>query len=117
MAKAYTPTTPFNVTFLLMIPEYTTVKGSTKKLSEHSAGLIYCSFKTFGGTETKSDAGIVVEDTAVVETWYRPDIKADCILQSAENENVRYEILGTPENINMRNQFLKFKVRRIGGVA
>ena len=117
MAKAYKPNTPFNVPFRLLIPEYRTVKGSTKKLPAKDAGLIWCSFKTFGGTEIKTDAGIVIEDTATVETWYRPDIKANCTLQSAEDASTRYEVLGTPENINMRNQFLKFKVRRIRGGA
>lgn len=117
MAKAYKPTTPFNVAFNLLIPEYATIKGSTKKVNDKNAGLIWCSFKSFGGTEVKSDAGLVIEDTAIIETWYRPDIKANCTLQSAEDENAKYEILGTPENISMRNQFLKFKIRRIKGGA
>lgn len=117
MAKTYRPQEPFNVPFNLLIPEYVTAKGSTKKVNDKSAGLIWCSFKTFGGTEVKSDVGVTVEDTAIIETWYRPDIKANCTLQSAEDASAKYEILGTPENINMRNQFLKFKIRRIRGGA
>jgi hypothetical protein len=56
-----------------------------------------------------------VENTAVVETWYRPDIKANCVLE--DMNGLRYEILGTPENISMQNQFLKFKIRAIKGGA
>ena len=52
-------------------------------------------------------------NTATVETWYRPDIKADCRLRLTDG--AVYEILGAPENIEMRNQFCKFKVRAIEG--
>ena len=30
-------------------------------------------------------------------------------------DNSIYEIIGVPENINMHNQFLKFKVKRYKG--
>lgn len=116
MAKAYRPQTPFNVPLILMLPEYVTAKGSTKTTYK-PVGIILCSFKTFGGTEVTTDAGLAVEDTAVIETWYRPDISANCRLQNPENEKDSYEILGTPENIYMRNQFLKFKIRKIRGGA
>lgn len=56
---------------------------------------------------------LVIEDTAVIETWFRPDIKSDCILEDVNG--IRYEILGTPENINMRNQILRFKIRAVKG--
>lgn len=85
-------------------------------------GVIMANFKTYGGTE-KTDNGILsVEDTAQILCRYRPDIKSDCrivLLDGFENtENAKcYEILGEPENIEQRNMFLKFKVRRIKGGA
>jgi hypothetical protein len=99
----------------VFIPQTKTVKGSTKKHYPAEGELIYCSFRTFGGTEITSNDVLTVEDTATIETWYRPDIKSDCILQDVDG--VKYEILGTPENINKRNQILKFKVRSIRGGA
>ena len=54
-----------------------------------------------------------IEDTAIVETWYRPDIRSKCRI-ALETEEV-YDILGEPEDINRRHQFLKFKVRRVTG--
>lgn len=107
------PADPFNVVMFVYIPEFKTVKGSTKKIYPENGEKIYCSFKTFGGTEKVSNGALSVEDTAVVETWYRPDINSDCILKT-EN-GFMYEILGTPENISLRNQILKFKIRAIKG--
>ena len=108
---AFTPL-PFNVVLTLQTPKITTVKGSSKK-SYINAGEIYCSFRTFGGTETTTNGALTVENTAVVDTWYNPEITADCRVITADGGT--YEILGTPENIEMRNQFMRFKIREIRG--
>ena len=79
-------------------------------------GVIMANFKTFGGTETNNNGVLSIEDTAQVVCWYRPDITADCRIVLLSTGAI-YEILGTPENIEMRNMFLKFKVRRIKGGA
>lgn len=108
---AYTPL-PFNVVLMLQTPKITTVKGSSKK-SYINVGEIYCSFRTFGGTETTTNGALTVENTAVVDTWYNPNITADCHVITADGGT--YEILGTPENIEMHNQFMRFKIREIRG--
>lgn len=113
----YRPTMPFNVPMLLLIPSVKTVRGVAVKEYPQTGDLIYCSFRSFGGTETQSNGVLIVEDTANIETWYRPDITANCGLCFPDDPTKVYEIIGTPENINMRNQFLKFKVKSIGGGA
>lgn len=113
--SSYRSIGPFNVPMFLCVPQIKTAKGSTKKIYPENGELIYCSFKTFGGTEVKSNDVLMIEDTAVIETWYRPDIKADCILK--DSNGLSYEILGTPEDINQRHQCLKFKIRKIQGGA
>lgn len=105
---------PFNVALTLQTPKTVTAKGSTKK-TYIDAGEIYCSFRTFGGTETTSNGALIVENTAVVDTWYNPDITADSRVITADGGI--YEILGTPENIEMRCQFMRFKIREIRGGA
>ena len=114
----YKPKTPFNVPMKLLIPEYITAYGSTKKVyPAFDEGIdINCSFRTFGGTEITSNGLLTVENTAVVETWFRPDIKSDCRLVLCETKE-GFEIVGAPEDIEMRHQFLKVKLRSIGGVA
>ena len=116
---AYRPSVPFNIPMKLLIPKCEKNNGVERKIylksSETSDDLLFFgSFRTFGGTETKVNDLLVIENTAVVETWFRPDIKSDCRIVILLNDE-EYEIIGTPENIEMRNQFLKFKIKRIGG--
>lgn len=78
-------------------------------------GIVLCNFKTYGGTEKMVNDMLSVEDTADIVTWYNPDITSDCMIET--QSGIKYEILGTPENIEMRNQVMKFKVRRVTGGA
>ena len=112
--QEYKPNAPFNVPFFLLIPTYKTVKGVTKKTFTKSEKPFYCAFKTFGGTQKVVNDVIVLEDTATLETWYDPSITSDC---NIEINGQHYEILGTPENVNMRNQYLIVKVRAVKGGA
>ena len=110
----YTQNGPYTTPFLLWIPTIVTVKGVEKKTYSKTDDVYYCSFRTFGGTEKVVNDVIVLEDTATIETWYNPTITAACQI---EVNSQRYEILGTPENINMRNQYMKIRVRAIKGGA
>lgn len=115
----FKPSLPYSVPIELLIPTYKTVKGVTQKTWGEGIRL-NCSFKSFGGTESvstlegKSDGVLVVFDTAVVETWYRPDIQAKCAIRLLESGEM-YEIIGHPEDIDKRHQFVRFKVRAIEG--
>lgn len=96
--------------------------GVNTKTYENTKGVIMANFKTFGGTERNDNGIITVEDTAQIVCRYRPDIKSGCrvvLLDGTQNSTAAkcYEILGEPENIEMRNMFLKFKVRRVKGGA
>jgi hypothetical protein len=102
-------------------PTYSKVAGvRSKVLPDLENGFrINCSFKSYGGTrntEKSVDGVISIEDTVYIETWYRPDITSDCVL-ALPDTGAKYEILGEPENIDRRNQYLKFIVRRIKGGA
>lgn len=110
----YKPQVPFNVPAMLLVPEITTAKGSTKKIYPQTGYIFYCSFRSFGGTESTSNGVLVVENTAKIETWYRPDIKSDCRIKLCETDSI-YEVVGEPENISMRNQWLSVRIRQIKG--
>lgn len=110
----YNPPVRFTTPVILLVPTYTSYNGVNKKTYPQTGPLVMVSFRTFGGTETTVNGVLSVENTATVETWFNPDIKADCrLVLNGRN----YEILGEPENINQRNQFLRFKVRAVGGGA
>lgn len=108
---AYKPNLPYTTVLELYKPTYSKVKGVTVKAYE-LVDTINCSFKTYGGTETAVNDVLTVEDTANVETWYRPDITSGSQFKLGSKV---YEVLGEPENIDQRNQFLKFKVRGVKG--
>ena len=112
----FTPSMPYSTAAELLIPTYTTIKGVPTKTYPAKGLRINCSFKTYGGTETTENGLYSVIDTASIETWYRPDIKSDCRIKILQT-GIVYEILGKPENIELRNQFVKFKIRAIEGGA
>ena len=116
------------IPLVLLTPTYKNVSGVNKPIyptiqealnvkdeKGNRLNLFFGSFKKYGGTERDVNGVYSIEDTANIETMYRPDIKANCRI--AREDGATYDIIGEPENINMRNQFLKFKVRRVKGGA
>lgn len=99
----------------LQTPKTTNVLGVAKQTYE-DGDIIMCNFKTFGGTESISNDILSVIDTAEIVCWFRPDIKSNCRLKRL-TDNAIFEILGEPENLELRNQILKFKIRRVKGAA
>lgn len=118
------------IPLVLLIPKsITQVKGVNKKeyptieealaikdKNDNSINLFLGSFKSYGGTERIVNGIYSIEDTANIETWYRPDISSNCRIARA-NDGAIFDVINEPENINMRNQFLKFKVKRVKGGA
>ena len=116
--RKYKAAMPFNVAMRLLTPTIATVKGvRTPTYPEPKNGvLFYGAFRSFGGTESTENNVYIVLDTATIDTWFRPDIKADCRIYVCET-GATYEIKGNPENIDMRNQYLQIRVQRLGGVT
>ena len=118
---AFKPSAVFATPLILLIPVYGKVQGvATKSFPAPDEGLLfYGSFKSYGGTmRTEKDVNglYAIDDTANVETYFRPDIKSDCRVYVPQT-GAFYEVYGEPENIEMRNQYLKFRVRRVKGGA
>ena len=112
---SYKPTVPFNVPAQLLKGEYRMVNGVRTKAFE-DGDIIYVSARSYGGTERIINDKVVIEDTIQIETWYRPDIKSKDVLRLLDDGS-EWEIVNHPENIERRNQFLKFKIKRIVGGA
>lgn len=109
----YKPSEPFTTVLDLYNPTYALIKGVTTKVySNTPTDTINCSFKTYGGTESSVNDVYSIIDTANIETWYRPDITAASQFKLG---NKVYEVIGEPEDINQRHQYLKFKVRGVRG--
>ena len=110
-ADAAEMTTPL----ILQVPTAASYNGvNYKSAYTDSNDVIFANFKTFGGTEKTVNGVLEVEETAQITMWFRPDIKAGCRIKRAEDSAI-FEILGDPEDIEMRHQYLRFKVRRLKG--
>lgn len=110
--KGAQKTTPF----ARLVPTTNKVNGVTVKSYTTDGITRFCNFSTYGGTETTVNGILAVEDTAQVVTWYDTDIKSGDRIRLLET-NADYEIIGEPENIELRNQEMTFKVRRVKGGA
>jgi len=96
----------------LLKGSYIKTYGTNEKVLEETKTLLAVSCKSYGGTEKVVNGQVVIEDTFVIETNYRNDItSSDGIKMNGEV----YEIINRPENINMENRTLTFKVRRFSG--
>lgn len=132
----------FDVAMKVMIPTTVKIKGVIKKVYKSSTeelfmypfyinkddpiefgrimsyldsiNPIFGSFKTYGGTENMSNGVYTVFDTAIIDTWWRPDIKSDCQIYICETGEI-WNVISNPENIDMRHQFIQFKVQKVGG--
>lgn len=112
-AEAAQMTTPLKIQKPIISDAYGV---QAKKEWVDVAGEVWANFKTYGGTERTDNGVLSVEDTATIVCWFRPDITGACRVIRL-TDGAAFEILGEPENIEMRNQFLKFKVRRVKGGA
>ena len=74
--------------------------------------LDFCNWKGKGGTESIVSGRLSVIDTAELTMWYRSDLsERDKILLNGD-ENQAFEVTNV-ENVEMRNQFMVIKVRRV----
>ena len=108
---------------LLLKPiSYEQKQGVTKKIfltleeaRKIEDNIFFGTFKSYGGSEKIINGVYSIEDTATIECYFRDDIKSECRI-ALENDIV-YEIINEPEDINLNHQYLKFKVKRVKGGA
>lgn len=120
---SYRPSGAFTTPLVMLIPETKYVSGVAKKVfptieeaCENENNIFYGSFKTYGGTEKIINGLYSIENTAVIESWYRPDLKASYRVGLIDKGKI-YEIYADIEDIEERHQFMKFKVKYVGGGA
>lgn len=111
----YKPSLPYNVPAQILKGSYEKVNGVNVK-NFTNGDVIFVSAKSYGGTEKVSNDKYVIIDTLIIETWFRPDITSIDRIKLLDDGSV-WEILNTPEDIDRRHQYLKFKVQRTKGNA
>lgn len=111
--KQYQPSVPFNVPVQHLKQSTRKVNGVNQETFKKGE-TFFCSAKSYGGTEKVVNGVYVIVDTWVIDTWYNPAIsKGDHIVFL--DDNTEFEVLASPENINRRGQYMRFKVERISG--
>lgn len=109
----YKPNLPFNVPAMLLKRTLTKVNGVNQE-SFTEKTMFFCSAKSYGGTEKQVNGVTVIEDTWTIDTWYNPDFRKGDKIRFLD-DGTEYEILASPENINRRGQYMRFKAVGIGG--
>ena len=102
---------------MLIVPTGTEqINGVEVKLwpDPETGPIFFANLKSYGGTERQQNDLLVIEDTMVLTTWYRPEIAAACRVRIMQT-GALYEIINEPENWDMRNQYLVCKLRRVIG--
>ena len=112
LSKGAQKTTPF----MRLVATSNVVLGVAKKTYEPDGVVRFCNFSTYGGTDVSINGLVAVEDTAEIVAWYEHDITSADRIRILDT-GADYEIIGEPENIELRNQEMKFKVRRVKGGA
>ena len=112
LAKGAQKTTPF----MRLVPTENRVNGVRVKPFDPDGIVRFCNFSTYGGTEQTVNGVLTVEDTAQIVTWFEPDITSADRIRILET-GADYEIIGEPENIELRRKEMQFKVRRVKGGA
>ena len=107
------PSGPFNTPVRVQTRTSTDVNGAPKiSYNDANPALDMCSWKSKGGTENTASGSLVVEDTAELVMWFRPDISERDRLLLNDDFKLAYEVQNA-ENVEMRNQFLIVKVKRM----
>ena len=90
-----------------------TVNGRTKK-EYTEVGTIRGKFKQKGTAETNANGLTIINEKTTFITWYKADVMAADILTIG---GIDYEIIGKPENVEMRSRYMVLTLDRISGGA
>lgn len=110
----YVPSAILNIPCKILHVTYEKVNGVNTPVETESENVVWMSCKSYGGTEKIIDEQYTIIDTIVFTTYYRPDITAQDRIKILTDGSV-WEILNTPENIELRGSFMTFKGRRWHG--
>lgn len=107
--KAQQMTTPITIQTAQTIDTFGKRSKTYQSLDYNS----FCNWSSYGGTEKDVNGVVSFEETAVLTMFYDPNARNDGRIINLLDNSI-YEILSV-ENIEMRNQFMIVRVRKIAG--
>lgn len=117
MAKQYQPQTPFTVPFKILSATKKKINGvNTNTYPEPSEvkEVYFCSAKAYIGSNKVINDLATEEDSLVVDSYYMPNLKRNDRIILLDDNSI-WELPLSPENIDRRNHWSRFKVVRIHG--
>lgn len=114
MAKQYQPYAPFNVPFKILSSTQKRVNGIVINEYMEQDSIYFCSARAYINSNRNVNDLNSEEDTLVIDSYYIPDLKRNDRIRLLDDDSV-WELTLTPENINRRNQYSRFKVVKIHG--
>lgn len=112
--KQYQPNTPFDIPFKVLTLTKTFINGINTQNYKESEDTYFCGIKSYGGTEKVINDVYVIEDTIVVDTYNNVPLKSKDRIKLLDDNSV-YEVMNTPEVINRRSPYMRFKGVRVHG--
>lgn len=104
----YKPQGPFDVRFQLLKHTNTNVKGvNVESYTEDFKA--WCSLIQYGTNEINFTDLKANQNSWSFESYYSSKIKAGDRIKILKTGEI-YDIVGTPENVRMRNMYIKFKM-------
>lgn len=103
----------FNTLAIHKKPKTEVVYGRTVKTYEDNGNLKGL-FKLKGTSEINANGILVVNDKTSFITWWKKDLESGDVLTI---NGVDYEIIGTPENVELRGRYAIINLNKIGGGA
>lgn len=103
----------FNTLAVHKKPMVERVNGRSQKTFVASGNLKGL-FKLKGTSEINANGILVVNDKTSFMTWWKNDLSSGDILTIG---GVDYEIIGTPENVELRGRYAVINLEKIGGGA
>ena len=104
----------------VIVEEWRTRRDAAWRMHEKELPYLYGDSKygscTLIGSKENLETFDPIEIKKFYETWYRPDIKSDCRIYIPELDQT-YEVLGRPEDIELRHQYIRMKVMAYTGGA
>lgn len=90
-----------------------TINGRTSKVYTE-VGTVRGKFKQKGTAETNANGLTLINEKTTFITWFKADFAAADILTI---NGIDYEIIGEPENVEMRSRYAVLTLERISGGA
>lgn len=108
---AYRPNLPYSTICQWLVPTVVKVNGANtvKYVDGEKFG---CRMKSYGGRESEVNDVYRVIEQYNVETYYNPTIGKNHRIRILQDGS-EWEVLEKPENVEMQNKYMLFKIERV----